>query len=445
MARLRRSALVAVLLLAAVVAGGRCVSGQNNSPIEGALGALASEWANDNLASITCQNAPDILLCNDQGEVVSMLLDGLSNSKQATIPADIASITSLTYLSMAYNSLTGTIPDSFSNLVLLQFLDVSSNLLEQPIDVVMTLTSLTYLNMSYNTIKAPLSPGISNLRDLEVLDLAYNSLDKIQDLSALTKLRQLVLERCALPSAPLTTFSPLISLEYINVFNNSFEGSLSALSTLSKLEYMQVAFNYIGPDIPATLSHLSKVTFMDLAYNHLSGPINPLTNLTSLQFLSLYHNAVSGSFPESITRLSHLTFLQIGRTNFTGTLPASLGQMSNLRHFLLDYTTMVGTIPAALGNLTGLAEISVAPLSATVGPRCAKEGVCVVNQDAITAFCNTCPSFCQSCSPPGLCINCKAHAPSFPNSILSLLPASLSSPLLDPSPPPAPATSSNGF
>ncbi|CAI5513438.1 unnamed protein product, partial [Closterium sp. Naga37s-1] len=386
----------------------------------GVLGSLASGWANDNLASITCETAPDILLCNDQGEVISMLLDGLSNNAQATIPADIANITSLTYLSMAYNSLTGTIPDSFSNLVLLQSLDVSYNSLKQPIDVVMTLTSLTYLNMSYNTIRAPLSPGISNLRDLEVLDLTSNRLDKIQDLSALTKLKQIVLERCAVPPAPLTTFSPLVSLEYINVFNNSFEGALSALSTLSKLEYMQVAFNQIGPDIPATLSHLSKVTFMDLAYNRLSGPINPLTNVTSLQFLSLYSNAVSGSFPDSITRLSRLTFLQIGETNFTGTLPASLGQMTNLRHFLLDHTTMVGTIPAAMGNLTRLAEISVAPLSATVGPKCAKNGVCVVNQDAVTAFCNFCPSFCQSCSPPGLCINCK-----------------------DPSPPPAPATTSS--
>ncbi|CAI6008416.1 unnamed protein product [Closterium sp. NIES-65] len=74
-----------------------------------------------------------------------------------------------------------------------------------------------------------------------------------------------------------------------------------------------------------------------------------------------------------------------------------------------------------MGNLTRLAEISVVPLSATVGPKCAKNGVCVVNQDAVTAFCNFCPSFCQSCSPPGLCINCKGsypiiphHTPSYP-------------------------------
>ncbi|CAI7887478.1 unnamed protein product, partial [Closterium sp. NIES-54] len=410
--RLRGSApLVAALLLVALAAGSRCVSAQNNSPIGEVLGALASGWANDNLASITCQNAPDILLCNDQGEVVSMQLDGLSANRAATIPADLANITTLTYLSMVGNSLTSSIPESFSSLSLLESLDVSNNFLEQPINVVMTLTALTYLNMSHNLIKAPLSPGISNLLALLFLDFDSNNVDKVEGVSALTNLRYLNLQHNRIGPAPLTIISPLISLEYLNLFNNSFEGSLKALSKLPKLETLQVAFNHIGPDIPSTLSRLSVLTLLDLAYNRLRGPIDSLTALRALQDLSLYSNAVSGSFPESISRLSRLTSLQIGVTNFTGTLPASLGRMSTLEQLYLDYTTMVGSLPASLGNLTNLAAISFQNLSATVGPKCGTGGACVVNQTAASAFCNACLDFCQTCSPPGLCVNCKVAQP----------------------------------
>ncbi|CAI5487509.1 unnamed protein product [Closterium sp. Naga37s-1] len=317
--RLRGSApLVAALLLVALAAGSRCVSGQNNSPIEEVLGALASGWANDNLASITCETAPDILLCNDQGEVVSMQLDGLSTNRAATIPADLANITTLTYLSMVGNSLTSSIPESFSSLSLLESLDFDSN-----------------------------------------------NVDKVEGVSALTNLRYLNLQHNRIGPAPLTIISPLISLEYLNLFNNSFEGSLKALSKLPKLETLQVAFNHIGPDIPSTLSRLSVLTLLDLAYNRLRGPIDSLTALRALQDLSLYGNAVSGSFPDSISRLSRLTSLQIGVTNFTGTLPASLGKMSTLEQLYLDYTTMVGSLPASLGNLTNLAAICPTPPTAS--------------------------------------------------------------------------------
>ncbi|CAI5953649.1 unnamed protein product [Closterium sp. NIES-64] len=71
---------------------------------------------------------------------------------------------------------------------------------------------------------------------------------------------------------------------------------------------------------------------------------------------------------------------------------------------------MVGSLPASLGNLTRLTAILFDPLSKTLGPRCGKEGACVVNQTAFTAFCNACPDFCLTCSPPGLCTGCKARA-----------------------------------
>ncbi|CAI5487526.1 unnamed protein product [Closterium sp. Naga37s-1] len=203
-------------------------------------------------------------------------------------------------------------------------------MITQPIDTIMTLTALTYLNMTDNFISAPLSPGIANLQALQYLDFSINGLEQVQALSALTNLKFLRLEGSWIDPAPLTIFTPLIALEYLNLFNNSFEGSLATLSTLTRLQHLDLAVNNIGPRIPSTLSRLSLLSYLDLAYNRLSGSIDPLTALTALQDLTLYNSAVSGSFPESISRLSRLTFLQIGNTSFTGSLPASLGQITGL-------------------------------------------------------------------------------------------------------------------
>ncbi|CAI5513420.1 unnamed protein product [Closterium sp. Naga37s-1] len=412
MACLPRSALVAAILLAAVVAGGRCVSGQRNNPLGEVMGVLASEWGNDNLASVTCQeDSLDILLCNNHGQVIAMHLDGVAYDLLTTIPAHIGNLTTLTYLSMVDNSLTGSLPESFSKLVVLQYLDVSNNLISQPLNAIITLASLTYLNMSSNLISAPLPPGMSNLLALDYLDLMSNSLDKVQAVSALTNLKFLRLEECWIEPAPLTIFSPLVALRYLNLFNNSFEGSLAALSTLTRLQHLDLADNYIGPSIPSTVLRLTGLSYLDLSLNNLRGPIDPLTSLTALQDLVLYTNPLSGSFPESISRLSRLTFLEIGATNFTGTLPASLGQMTALKNLGLDRTTIGGSLPASLGNLTRLTAILFDPLSKTLGPRCGKEGACVVNQTAFTAFCNACPDFCLTCSPPGLCTGCKVSEP----------------------------------
>ncbi|CAI7797051.1 unnamed protein product, partial [Closterium sp. NIES-54] len=385
------------------------------------MGALASEWSNADLASLTCKTAPDVLLCNDQGQVISMQLDGAANALTGgdnfqfpTIPAQIGNLTTLTYLSISTNSLTGSVPDSFSNLAQLQLLDLSANLISKPIDAIMTLSALTFLNVSYNLIRAPLSPGIANLRQLVVLDTSGNNVTKVDALSTLTNLQSLIIQECGIGPAPLTIFTTLTALQDLVLYNNSFEGSLAALSTLTSLQHLNLNSNNIGPDIPSTISRLSKLSYLDLSYTLLSGPIDPLTTLPALKDLFLYNTAVSGSFPESISRLSHLAMLVISRTKFTGSLPASLGQMLSLTYFYLDKTTMVGSIPAALGNLTRLQQISFEPMSNTVGPKCGKGGACVVNQTAESAFCNSCLDFCISCSPPGLCAGCKVSPPQPP-------------------------------
>ncbi|GJP34350.1 hypothetical protein CLOM_g18804 [Closterium sp. NIES-68] len=405
------SALQAAMVLAVVVTPSRCASGQDVDPLAEVMSGVAWEWYNKDLADLTCDNAPDALECNANGQVVAMQLNGASNETLATIPACIGNLTTLTYLNLAENAITGSIPESFSKLSLLKSLDLSTNFMKQPIDVLAALTSLTHLNMSGNLIRAPLSPAVGQLPALVHLDFANNLVDDVKELSALTNLKYLSLHDCAMGSESLRTFSTLTALQFLDLRNNTFEGSLDALTTLTRLQYLSLAYNSVTGSIPAALTRLSMLTFLELAINGINGPVDTVTAMTALRFLSFYQNNFSGSFPVTITRLVNLTYLDLGYNRFSGSVPESLGQMSNLRYLDLGDSSLQGSVPASLGNLTNLENLWFINTNATTGPSCGVGGACVVDQNASTSFCSACPAFCQSCSPPGLCVGCKESEP----------------------------------
>ncbi|ERN04238.1 hypothetical protein AMTR_s00077p00144650 [Amborella trichopoda] len=86
----------------------------------------------------------------------------------------------------------------------------------------------------------------------------------------------------------------------------------------------------------------------------LSGPIPPntISNLTSLQTLSLRSNLLRGNFPPEILALPSLRYLYIQRNNFSGEIPSDLS--TNLTQIDLSNNDFVGKIPQTIGNLTQL-------------------------------------------------------------------------------------------
>ena len=84
------------------------------------------------------------------------------------------------------------------------------------------------------------------------------------------------------------------------------------LSSLSRLEHLNLQANRLTGPIPAGFGHLLDLEGLWLSRNALSGQVpTELGNLTGLTFLDLRNTMLSGPLSENLTRLSALTWLQL--------------------------------------------------------------------------------------------------------------------------------------
>ncbi|KAH9310897.1 hypothetical protein KI387_002304, partial [Taxus chinensis] len=83
----------------------------------------------------------------------------------------------------------------------------------------------------------------------------------------------------------------------------------SIIGSLSRLKHLSLSScNLLGSTFPVSLTNLSSLVFLDLSDNEISGslPIS-IGNLCALTDLYLGHNELSGSLPLSFAKLSALT------------------------------------------------------------------------------------------------------------------------------------------
>ncbi|KAG1363903.1 putative protein STRUBBELIG-RECEPTOR FAMILY 8 [Cocos nucifera] len=107
----------------------------------------------------------------------------------------------LTYLNLAKNNLSGSLPFSIS-----------------------TIISLNYFNLSHNSLSQQIGDIFANLQDLSELDLSFNNLtgDLPNSLSSLSNLSSLYLQDNQL-TGPVNLLASL-DLTTLNIANNNFSG-----------------------------------------------------------------------------------------------------------------------------------------------------------------------------------------------------------------------------
>ncbi|RZC81296.1 hypothetical protein C5167_043849 [Papaver somniferum] len=139
------------------------------------------------------------------------------------------------------------------------------------------LKNLKFLAVSKNFISGAIPDSISEIPNLRTLDLSYNQL------------------------------------------NGSIPGSLGTLPFLSSLI---LCHNHLTGSVPTFGSQT--LTRLDLKHNHLTGLITPSTLPTSLQFLSLSQNNLTGPVDRVLLRLNRLNYLDLSMNRFVGAIPASI-------------------------------------------------------------------------------------------------------------------------
>ena len=183
-----------------------------------------------------------------------------------------------------------------------------------------------------NGLNGRLSPNLCLLDYLAYLDLASNLISG------------------TLP-AELSYCSSLLefSMQY-NALTGSVPSAIGA--TWQNINKFSVFGNpTMSGTIPSALGLWTNLYSVDIGDMGLTGTFPMFTNWSSVAYLYVNSNQLTGSLPESIgTALSGIEVFYISDNGFNGTLPTTIGLWSNLREFAIDANGFSGAIPDTILN-----------------------------------------------------------------------------------------------
>ncbi|CAN4094577.1 unnamed protein product [Withania somnifera] len=220
------------------------------------------------------------------------------------IPSTISKLKQL-----SSNSFEGDIPDVFSNLQGLRYLDLSNNsfIVLFPSQI-LSLTRLKCLDLSSNSLSGPLPNNASMLQKLIKLDLSYNSLNG--------NIPSWVFSLPRLSIFIVTRGMRWDSLWYLNLSHNSLTGNQQF--HYHNLEYLDLKFNFLQGPLPSFICNMSRLQFLDSSQT---------TSITSLSTIVWYGNRFEGSVPVSLLNHHRLEVLDVGNDVINDTFPAWLGTL----------------------------------------------------------------------------------------------------------------------
>ncbi|MFN2197478.1 MAG: leucine-rich repeat domain-containing protein, partial [Anaerolineales bacterium] len=92
----------------------------------------------------------------------------------------------------------------------------------------------------------------------------------------------------------------------------------------------------------------------------LSGMIPPqIGDLSRLEILNLTFNYITGNIPPEIGNLTNLVCLQLSANELSGGIPSEIGNLTELRNLALSGNYLTGNIPQEIGNLANLETLYI--------------------------------------------------------------------------------------
>ncbi|CAI9290210.1 unnamed protein product [Lactuca saligna] len=283
-------------------------------------------------------NFPDFLNNLSSG-CTSLTLQGLyvgHNRFIGTLSNETLTLKNLANLDMNSCNLGPHFPRWIQTLKNLSYLDIANNGISDTIPLGfwdMWPSKLTYLNLSSNNISGKAPDLSSNFGNNSIIDLSSNRF-----------------------YGPITNVSS--TLTSLHLSRNKFSGGISFLCQIDQgfLVVLDLSHNFLSGQLPDCLWDFKELKILNLEHNNLSGMLpTSVGSLIKLEVLYLYKNNLSGELPLSLKNFKRLSFLNLEANKFSGNVPVWIGEnLSRLYVLNLRSNSFFGTIPLQLCQLANL-------------------------------------------------------------------------------------------
>lgn len=253
------------------------------------------------------------------------------------IPAEITRLLKLQALDLHNNNLSSTIPD-LSHLSSLGVLYLDSNILTGSIPSLPR--ALVDLRLRDNDITGTIPNSIGNLLLLQICYLDTLSLSGTlpSSIGNLQLLHELHIHNAGLYGSIPPQLTSLQLLRRLYADGNQMTGSIpTELGFMTHLEQLYLFNNRLSGSIPLSIGLLSNLKDF-LAYgNQLDGSLpEQLGILSHLEAIELNNNQLSGTIPQNLRALTHLTRLHLHSNNLSGSMPLKVCRLTS--YLLQDLT-----------------------------------------------------------------------------------------------------------
>ncbi|KAG9248518.1 hypothetical protein BJ878DRAFT_547929, partial [Calycina marina] len=214
----------------------------------------------------------------------------------ASVPAEIQKLNNLERFAITNNRLTGSLPETFSELLSLKEVDVRYNALTS-INVIAQLPKVENIAADHNSVSVCEAEFTHKIR---VLRLNSNPVTKFEILNVAPGLTLLNLSNAKLAHIPDAAFDKMPNLIKLVLDNNHFVSLPSHIGKLRKLEFFSIAKNALN-SLPIEIGCLTELKVLDIRQNNLKKLPMEIWWANKLETLNISSNVLD-NFPKSGSR-----------------------------------------------------------------------------------------------------------------------------------------------
>ncbi|WVZ15578.1 hypothetical protein V8G54_013144 [Vigna mungo] len=187
------------------------------------------------------------------------------------------------------------------------------------------LSSLRYLSLSENQLSGNPFESFRSLSKLSYLDIGYNRFEGVvmeNHLINLTSLREFFAAGNNLTLKVGPNWHPTFQLTYLDMSSWQLGRGDEYGKILGLVTSIDLSNNELVGEIPREITDLNALLYMNLSHNQLIGHIpQNIGNMESLLSIDFSRNKLSGEIPPTISNLSFLSMLDLSYNNLNGKIP----------------------------------------------------------------------------------------------------------------------------